>query len=210
MNRDHAASSPCAGVLALLMAGLPATASAARKPSVPTVPSIDEVVSSEGFTPTPSQSEIYAPGAVLVPNDRGSHDVVATACIAADWSTSIMSESSIATTLAGGVSARVGAVRGSASAGVEKRLSFVDPEQRTIDVGDLVPTADCRARIDRAGQMMDLAQAVVVYDVLVAIIKNSVCMKAEAGGAVVALGKAEAEAFSECVRESDGQVPLGF
>ncbi|MFM2246878.1 MAG: hypothetical protein RL071_2952, partial [Pseudomonadota bacterium] len=61
-----------------------------------------------------------------------------------------------------------------------------------------------------AGRLVDLSQAVVIYDVLVAQIKNSVCTKADANGKVVALGAAEAEAFSECVQESDAQVPLGY
>ena len=108
-----------------------------------------------GFVPTPSQSEIYRPGAVLVPNGRGGHDVVE-ACIVVDPAISIMSQSSIATTLAGGVSARLGVARGAASAEVEKHLSFVNPEQRTISLGKLKPAA----------------------------------------------------AYSECVQESDGQVPL--
>jgi hypothetical protein len=48
----------------------------ARRPGDVAVPPIEEVVAAEGFTPTPSQSEIYKPGAVLVPNARGGHDVV--------------------------------------------------------------------------------------------------------------------------------------
>ena len=93
-------------------------AAQARRPdvSVAKVPSIEDVVAAEGFTPTPSQSEIYKPGAVLVPNGRGGHDVVLEDCIEAEPSISIMSQSSIATTLAGGVSARLGMARGSAHA----------------------------------------------------------------------------------------------
>jgi hypothetical protein len=92
----------------------------AKKPDalpVAKVPSIEEVVAAEGFVPTPSQSEIYRPGAVLVPNGRGGHDVVVSRCIEAEPEISIMSQSSIATTLAGGVSARLGVARGAASVG---------------------------------------------------------------------------------------------
>ncbi|HCH64819.1 MAG: hypothetical protein CL927_20530 [Deltaproteobacteria bacterium] len=182
----------------------------AKRPEVPKVPSIEEVVAAEGFTPTPSQSEIYKPGAVLVPNGRGGHDVVVDACIDVEPSIAIMSQSSIATTLAGGVSARLGVTRGSASAGVEKRLSFVDPEQRTIALGALVPTEDCLSSVNRAGKLQDLSEAIVMHDVLVAIIKNTVCTKADVSGGIVALGATEAAAYSECVQESDGQVPLGY
>ena len=55
--------------------------------------------------------------------------MVVSSCIEAEPDIAIMSQSSIATTLAGGVSARLGMARGSAHADVEKRLSFVDPEQ---------------------------------------------------------------------------------
>jgi formylglycine-generating enzyme required for sulfatase activity len=185
----------------------------AKKPDAPTVakvPSIEEVVAAEGFVPTPSQSEIYRPGAVLVPNGRGGHDVVVEACIDVEPSISIMSQSSIATTLAGGVSARLGVARGAASAGVEKRLSFVDPEQRTIPLARLLPTEACTKGVKTAAAYQDLSDAIVLHDVLVAIIKNTVCTKADASGGVVALGAAEAAAYSECVQESDGQVPLGY
>ena len=187
-------------------------AAQARRPdvSVAKVPSIEDVVAAEGFTPTPSQSEIYKPGAVLVPNGRGGHDVVLEDCIEAEPSISIMSQSSIATTLAGGVSARLGMARGSAHADIEKRLSFVDPEQRTIPLAKLRPTPACLEGVQTAGSLQDLSEAIVLNDVLVAIIKNTVCTKADASGGVVAIGEAEAAAFSECVQESDGQVPLGY
>ena len=62
--------------------------------------------------------------------------------------------------------------------------------------------------MDRAEKLQDLSEAIVMHDVLVAVIKNTVCTKADASGGVVALGSAEASAYSECVQESDGQVPL--
>ena len=196
--------------LLMLALAVPASARPLPLPVGEAVPSIEAVVAAEGFTPTPSQSEIYRPGAVLVPNDRGGHDVVVSRCIDAEPEVAIMAQSSIATTLAGGVSARLALARGAASAGVEKRLSFVDPEQRTIALGALIPTDACRASVDRAQSLQDLSDAIVVHDVLVAIIQNTVCTRADTSGGVVALGAAEAAAFSECVQESDGQVPLGF
>jgi len=196
-------------LLPLLLA-LPAQAKRPETPAIPKVPSIEDVVAAEGFTPTPSQSEIYQPGAVLVPNGRGGHDVVLEHCVEAEPSIAIMSQSSIATTLAGGVSARLGMARGSAHADVEKRLSFVDPEQRTIPLASLRPTDACAAGVQTAGVLQDLSEAIVLHDVLVAIIKNTVCTKADASGGMVAIGEVEAAAFSECVQESDGQVPLGY
>ena len=62
---------PLAAVLLALPWAAPAHAKKPDAPTVPKVPSIEEVVAAEGFTPTPSQSEIYRPGAVLVPNGRG-------------------------------------------------------------------------------------------------------------------------------------------
>ena len=47
----------------LLVLALPVQAKRPAPPPVATVPSIEEVVAAEGFTPTPSQSEIYRPGA---------------------------------------------------------------------------------------------------------------------------------------------------
>ena len=174
------------------------------------VPSIETVVEAEGFTPTPSQSEIYEPGSVLVPNSRGGHDKVVGGCIAAEPDVAVMSQSSIATSLSAGVSARLIAARGAVAAGVEKRLSFVDPEQRTIDLAKLDPTEACTHAVAKAGRFIDLTQAIVLYDVLVAQIQNSVCTKAAADGSVMLLGVAEASAYSECIQESDAQVPLGY
>ena len=166
--------------LAILLA-VPAHAKKPDASPLPQVPSIEEVVAAEGFTPTPSQSEIYKPGAVLTPNDRGGHDVVVESCIDAEPSVTIMSQSSIATTLAGGVSARLVVARGAANAKVEKRLSFVDPEQRTNSLAKLRPTDECIVGVQTAGTFQDLSDAIVLHDVLVAIIKNTVCTKVVAG-----------------------------
>ena len=71
-------------------------------------------------------------------------------------------------TLAGGVSARLGMARGSAHADIEKRLSFVDPEQRTIPLAKLRPTPACLEGVQTAGSLQDLSEAIVLNDVLVA------------------------------------------
>ena len=199
-------------LLSLLCVAVPASArrTKAVAPVVQKVPSIDEVVSGEGFVPTPSQSETYRPGVVLVPNAQGGHDEVHPDCIGVAPTIKIMSQSSIATSLSAGVSARLTAVRGQVAAGVERRLSFVDPEQRTIPLSALNPSEACVAGLETAARFTDLSQAIVVYDVLVAQIQNIVCTRADASGRVMLLGEAEAAAFSECVQESDAQVPLGF
>jgi len=191
--------------LALLLPG-----AHARRPAVADVPTIDEVVEQEGFTPTPSRSDLYRPGAVLVPNERGGHDEVIGDCIGVDPTVAPMAQSSIAATLSAGVSGRLGVSSAAASAGIEKRLTFIDPEQRTLALGDLVPTESCQAGLTTAAGIRDLSEAVVVHDVLVAIVQNTVCTRADASGGVVVLGQAEAAAWSECVQESDVQVPLGF
>lgn len=199
-------------LLSLLLLAAPASArrKRAEQPVVQKVPSIEEVVAREGFVPTPSQSETYRPGVVLVPNDQGGHDEVHPDCIGVEPSSKIMSQSSIATSLSAGVSARLAAARGQVAAGVEKRLRFVDPEQRTIPFSSLNPTEDCAAGLETAARFTDLSQAILVYDVLVAQIQNTVCTSADASGSVMMLGEAEAAAYSECVQVSDAQVPLGF
>jgi formylglycine-generating enzyme required for sulfatase activity len=174
------------------------------------VPTLQEVVEAEGWTATPTQSGIYKPGTVLVPNARGTHDVVANSCVAAEPTVEVMSQSSIASTLKGGVKGNLGVGSAAASAGITKQLTFVDPEQRTIPLGLLQPTKECRAQLDAASSFSNLSSAILVNDVLVAIIKNTVCKRVEASGKVTALGAAEAAGFSDCVQESDGQVPVGF
>ncbi len=185
-------------------------AAEARRPVAPTVPTVAEVVEGEGFTPTPSQSELYRPGVVLVPNALGGHDAVVDDCIDAVPTVAPMSQSSIAATLSAGVTTRLGVSTAALHAGVEKRLTFIDPEQRTIALGDLTPTASCREKLATAGRIRDLSDAIVVHDVLVAIVQNTVCTTAEASGRVVALGAAEASVFSECTQQSNAQIPLGF
>ncbi len=198
--------------LSLLLLSAPASAKkpTGSQPVVQKVPSIEEVVAKEGFVPTPSQSETYRPGVVLVPNAQGGHDEVYADCVGVEPSIKIMSQSSIATSLSAGVSARLAAARGEVVGGVEKRLSFVDPEQRTIPLAKLGATEACVSGLKNAARFADLSQAILVYDVLVAQIQNTVCTKADASGSVMLLGAAEAAAYSECVQESDAQVPLGF
>ena len=100
---------------------LPAQVRAARpEVDVPRVPSVEDVVLKEGFTPTLSQSDTYRPGVVLVRNARGTHDEVIADCIGVVPTAKVMSQSSIATSLSSGVSARLLAVRGEAAAGIEK------------------------------------------------------------------------------------------
>jgi formylglycine-generating enzyme required for sulfatase activity len=182
----------------------------AQPPLTQRVPTIDEVVEREGFTPTRSQSEIYRPGAVLLANSRGGHDVIVKDCAGVVPDVSLMSQSAFASSLAGGVSARLGPVNGEVDIGVEKRLTFVDPEQRTIPIASLEPSAACTAGLERAARLTSLDRAIVVYDVLVAQVKSSKCTRADASGRVMVLGVAEAAAYSECVQESPVPIPLGY
>ncbi len=199
-------------LLSLLLLCAPVSA---KKPSdsqsfVQRVPSIEEVVRKEGFVPTPSHSDMYRPGMVLVPNAQRGYDVVFPDCIGVEPEISVMSQSNIAASLSVGVSARMVAIRGQAVGGVEKRLSFVDPEQRTIPLAKLGTTEACISGLKNAARFADLSQAILVYDVLVAQISNTICTKADSSGSVTLLAEAEAAAYSECVQESDSQVPLGF
>ena len=216
-TRSPTASAPSLRGAALLALGASALIGVPRvvlaKPPpvvVDRVPTLQEVVEAEGWTATPTQSGIYKPGTVLVPNARGTHDVVATGCVLVEPEVEVMSQSSIASTLKGGVKGSFGAGSAAASAGITKQLTFVDPEQRTIPLGKLQPTEACRAELEVAARFQDLSGAIVVHDVLVAIVKNTVCKRVEANGRVVALGEADAAGFSDCVQESAGQVPVGF
>jgi hypothetical protein len=175
-----------------------------------TAPSIESVVSAEGWTPTPSRTGMYRPGVVLVPNSKGGHEEVVADCIGVEPRVSPMAQSSIATSLAAGVSGRWGLGSAAVEAGLVKRLSFVDPEQRTISLGELHPTASCIAQVKNAAKLRNLTEAIVINDVLVAVIKNTTCSRAEASGRMVALGTAEASSYAECVQESDTQVPIGY
>ena len=174
------------------------------------MPTLQQVVAAEGWTPTPAQSGIYAPGVVLVPNGAGAHEVVANDCVAEAPRSSALSQSSIATTLQAGVVVPFARRRIGVQAELTKKLTFVDPEQRTIPLGLLVPSEACRAEVARAGQLRDLRQAIVVHDVLVAIVKNTICGRLGATGLLAALPAGEAAAERECVQESDGQIPIGF
>jgi hypothetical protein len=193
-------------LLSLLVLSAPASARRKKgaQPVVQKVPSIDEVVAKEGFVPTPSQSETYRPGVVLVPNAQGGHDEVHPDCIGVEPSIKIMSQSSIATSLSAGVSARLAAARGQVAAGVEKRLSFVDPEQRTIPFSSLNPTEECSAGLETAARFTDLSQAILVYDVLVAQIQNTVCTRADASGSVIVLVQRESDSGGSEVTTRDG------
>ena len=170
------------------------------------MPSIEDVVAAEDQHA--SQSDIYRPGAVLVPNARGGHDVVVEGCVDAEPAVSVMS-SSIATTSPAAAPAprcRPGGRLRRRREALELRRSRAAHHRP----GDLSPSPDCAEKVQTAARFADLSEAIVLHDVLVAIIKNTVCTRADASGAVVALGKAEAAGFAECVQESDGQVPLGY
>jgi len=195
----------------LAVAWLPvAEARTPKKRIMKKVPSIEAVVKAEGFVPTLSQSEVYRPGAVLVPNGRGGHDMVLEDCIGAQPQVAFMSESSIATTLSAGVSARLAAQRAGGHAKIERRLTFVDPEQRTLALASLAPLTTCVDGVEAARRFQDLSEAFVVYDVLLAIVKNTSCVRIGSDGRIVELVGVEAETYLECVKESDVQVPLGY
>jgi formylglycine-generating enzyme required for sulfatase activity len=191
--------------------GLPYAVFAAGPGTEPDeVPSLDEVVAAEGWKVTLSQSGIYKPGAVLVPNSRGTHDVVANNCVDAVVQVEALAQSSIASSLRGGVKGAWGLGGVSAGAEVTKRLTFIDPEQRTIPLGQLRLSPECRSEIAGAERLRNLDDAIVVHDVLVAVIKSSVCMTYEARGGVAGIGSGEVAGSSDCVKESDTQVPVGF
>ena len=179
--------------------------SSAKRP-----PTVKEVMKEEGFKPTLSQSAIYKPGTVLAPNDEGGHDVLSESCVDYKPRVSYMSESSIATTLAAGVTARLRVTRGTVDGRVEKRLSFVDPEQHNIPLSELIPSSRCDEELRTASKYYDISKSFVVYDVIVAIVKNTTCNRVDARGRVAALGEAEISLYSECVVQSDTQVPVGY
>lgn len=200
-----------AALLPLVVIGVPGAAFAGpADQGVDGVPSLQAVVEAEGWRVTPTQSGVYQPGVVLVPNARGTHDVVAANCVATEILVEAMAQSRIASSLRGGVKGAWGLASATASAGITKELSFVDPEQRTIPLGRLELTADCLADISRASRLRDLSEAIVVHDVLVAVVKQTVCKRVDASGRVVALGAGEVEGYSDCVQQSAAQVPVGF
>ena len=200
-----------AAALAALASLLPAVSHAGpARPALDEPPGIEAVVRAAGYTPTPQLSESFRAGMVLVPNGRGGFDEVVARCVEAEPRVSAVAASQVAAALSGGVSARLGVGSAAAAAGVEKRLTFIDPEQRTIPLAELVPTEGCRAGVARAAQLSDLREAVLVHDVLFAIIESSTCTRADAKGGLVALGAAEASAWSECVQQSAAQVALGY
>jgi sulfatase modifying factor 1 len=176
----------------------------------PQVPTLEEVVAKGGFTPTPTHSEIYRPGVVLLPNGMGGHDVVVERCVTTEPTTQFISQPSIKAALEGGVSAKLATIGVGAEAEVQKRLTFVDPEQRTISLSNLRPTAECLEGAKNAAVLRDLSEAVVVYDVLVAKINSTYCVKKVVTGRFVQLVDAEMKGYTECVEESKIQVPLGF
>ena len=108
--------------------------------------------------------------------------MVVESCIRAEPVVSVMSQSNIATSLSAGVSARLAVVRGEVGAGIERRMSFIDPEQRTIPLGQMIPTEDCVRQVSTASKVRHMEAAFIVQDVLVAQIKNTVCTKSDASG----------------------------
>jgi hypothetical protein len=174
------------------------------------VPTLESVVEREGWTPTPTQSNIYRPGVILLPDTNGTHIVVANNCVEAEPDVQILSETRIASTLRAGVRGGGVGVSASAEGTIVKQLTFVDPEQRTIPLLDLEIKPECRDKLANAAKRYDIAEAIVVHDVLVAVIKNSTCTRIDAEGRVSVLGAAEASALTECVSESPGQVAVGY
>ncbi len=190
---------------------LPAVTSGKRPPQDALVldRTIEEVVTEAGFTPTPTQDDTYRPGVVLIPRP-GGHDELVPDCVSAEVITKVMSDSQIATTLAVGVHARIAAVGGTAGTSVTRKTTFVDPERRTIPLGQLTPTEVCQTELSHAARLRDLSDAVIVYEVLVARIWSRECKKVDAKGQVVGFAGANTEFASECVVESPAQVPIGY
>ena len=70
--------------------------------------------------------------------------------------------------------------------------------------------ASLNQQVRSAARFQDLSDAIVLHDVRVDIIKDTVCTKSDVSGGMVALGAVEAAAYLKCVEESDGQVSLGY
>lgn len=209
-------TSSSSGALRLLGASVAVSAmlaaGAEAKPRVPAetaMPTLASVVEREGWTPTPTQSNIYRPGVILVP-DGATHLVVANNCVDAEPDVQVLSETRIASSLRAGVRGGMPGVSASGEGSIIKQLTFVDPEQRTIPLIDLMIKPECRAKLASAAKRYDITNAIVVHDVLVAVIKSTTCKRVDAVGRVSALGSADASALTECVSESPGQVAVGY
>lgn len=174
------------------------------------IQTIENVVEKAGFRPTPAQSNIYKPGAILSPRKNGGHDVIAENCVFAEPTVSEMAQSDIATNLSAGVTARMAVAKVGLKTDIEKRTIFIDPVQLTLPVGKLQLTPDCANQVDRAGRLLSMTESFLIYDVLIAKIKNTTCTRIDSSGRVAVLAAAEAASYSECVQESDGQVAIGY
>jgi hypothetical protein len=172
------------------------------------VASLESLVRKEGFAPVPSQSDVYKPGSILIKNSYGGYDLFLEDCFKVEPSINIMSQSSIAQSLSAGVSANIIAGRGRVDGSIQKRVSYIDPEQRSIPLSEAKPTDQCIQKVNSYSSAE--TEMIWIYDVLAARVKSSVCRKLDASGKVIALTEAEVNEYSECIQESDAIVPIGF
>jgi hypothetical protein len=172
------------------------------------VASLESLVKKEGFAPVPSQSDVYKPGSILIKNSYGGYDLFLEDCFEVEPSINIMSQSSIAQSLSAGVSANIIAGKGRIDGSIQKRVSYIDPEQRSIPLSEAKPTDQCIQKVNSYSSAE--TEMIWVYDILAARVKSSVCRKLDASGKVIALTEAEANEYSECIQESDAIVPIGF
>jgi hypothetical protein len=173
------------------------------------LPNIEQVVEKEGFIVTPSYSEIYRPGAMLISNDRGGHDLVVKDCVGVRHDVYIMSQNSISASLSAGVSAGINIAKGKINLLTERQTIFINPEQHTIPLTKIIANNTCKNDILNYSNL-DLKKVIIVYDVLVAQIKNNVCTKVDVTGEILFMGDIESSASYECVTESAYQVPVGY
>ena len=160
------------------------------------IPELAELLHKAGWVATPEMTGAFQAGLIFRPTEHG-HSPLISDCFEAEPNSSTYTSSEVVSQLQTGVGMRFGGARVEATGGMIKKVKFGTPTHITLDELSLVPTDDCRSKIERAqGQGMDLSQAYVIQQVLMAQISEQTCGQIDASGRFIAVGQAEAVSYT--------------
>ena len=191
-------------IVCSILYGLPASA---KRPDVkPSVsPSLDEILTSAGWTMTPERSSTYSAGDVY---SRASNSPVMfnADCFAVTPREGLYTSLEVIQAMKAGARVPLGIARVRAGGMEYKQRRFAEPFVSEIASLQLNPSQSCR---DTLARFDDPADLFVITSVLSAEVKEQLCRSIE-GGASVAGFKVGGEMQQECAQESEGHVVVAY
>lgn len=187
-----------------LIGGSP-TLAKRRGPIAVAPPSLDEVLTSAGWTMTPERTSTYSVGDIYS-RTTNAPVIFKKDCFDAEPREGAYTSLEVVQAMKAGAKMPLGIARIKAGGMEYKQIKFAEPYLTELASLQLVPSQGCR---DLVNSLEDTSDLFVITAILSAEIKEQLCRTIDAGATVAGFG-VSGSANQECKQESEGHVVVAY